>query len=400
MKILVISQYFWPENFRINDLTLELRKRGHEITVLTGKPNYPNGKFYNGYSYVKKALEIWNSIKLYRVPLVPRGNGTPIRLFINYISFSFFSIIKVLMINEKFDKILLYQLSPGTVGFPAIIAKKKFKAPIYFYIQDLWPESLSDAGGVSSNLILRLVDKMMNFFYKHSHQILVQSNLFIPFLIKKGVDKNKIKYLPNTVEDFYQPVQVLDEYSDKLPIGFNILFGGNIGFAQDFDTIVKSANRLIDKGVLINWIIIGDGRAKTQLQQQIKELKISNFYFIGSYESSVMPYFFACADLLLVSLKKSTIFSLTIPSKIQSYLACKKPLIGNLDGAGAFIINESSCGKCSESGDFETLATNIEFMYNLSKKERENYGMNGYNYYLEHFERKIVYDKLEYYLNL
>ena len=154
------------------------------------------------------------------------------------------------------------------------------------------------------------------------------------------------------------------------------------------------------KNVLINLILIGDGRDKSQIQKKIKELNLPNFYFLGSYDSIIMPKFYACADLLLVSLKKSEIFSLTIPSKIQSYLACKKPIIGNLDGAGAFIIKESNCGKCSESGDFETLASNIEFLYNLPKNERDNYGINGFNYYLKNFHRKIIYDKLEFYLNL
>jgi glycosyltransferase involved in cell wall biosynthesis len=400
MRILVITQYFWPENFRVNDLCLELKNRGHEVSILTGKPNYPNGIFFNGYSLFSRRTDYWNDLKIYRVPLLPRGNGSGVNLFFNYLSFTFFSCLRILFIKDKFDKIIVYQLSPGTIGFPALVAKTKFKAKLFFYIQDLWPESLSDAGGINSSLILQLVDQMMNFFYKESHHILVQSNSFIPFLIEKGVDQNKIKYLPNTVEEFYHPVQVLDEYLNKLPIGFNIIFAGNIGFAQDFDTILKTANILRGKNVMINWIIIGDGRARIQLQQQIKELSLSNFYFLGSYKSTIMPYFFACADLLLVSLKKSQIFSLTIPSKIQSYLACKKPLIGNLDGAGSLIIKESNCGKCSESGDFTNLANNIEFMYNISKKERDNYGINGYNYYLKHFHRNVVYDKLEYYLNL
>jgi glycosyltransferase involved in cell wall biosynthesis len=401
MRILVITQYFWPENFRVNDLCLELKNRGHKLTILTGKPNYPNGIFFDGYSFFNKNFEYWENIQIYRSKIIPRKNGNGINLFINYLSFTFFSCLKIFSIKDKFDKIIVYQLSPGTIGFTGVLAKFVFKAPLYFYIQDIWPESLTDAGGIKSNFILKLVNSMMNLFYKKSNLILVQSNGFIDFLVNKGVERNKIKYLPNTVESFYKPKKILDIYISKFPKGFNIIFAGNIGFAQDFDTILNAACILSKKKINLNWVIFGDGRAKDDLIIKIEKLNLSsNFYFLGTLPSVEMPFYFACADLLLVSLKSSTIFSLTIPSKIQSYLACKKPLIGNLDGAGAFIINESNCGKCSKSGDFEKLSSNIEFMYNLSNKERENYGTNGYNYYLENFDRKIVYDKLEEYLNL
>ena len=221
MKILVITQYFWPENFRVNDLCENLQKRGNEITVLTGKPNYPTGKYFNGYNFFNKRIEVWNNIKIYRTSSIPRKNGKGVALLINYISFAFFACCRIFFINEKFDKIIVYQLSPATVGFPALLAKKKFNAPLYFYIQDLWPESVSDAGGYSSKFILNVINKMMNLFYNNSSQIWVQSNGFIDFLINKGVDVNKIKYLPNTVEQFYCPQPPLEPYINKFPIGFN-----------------------------------------------------------------------------------------------------------------------------------------------------------------------------------
>jgi len=399
MRILVISQYFWPENFRVNDLCLELKNRGHQITVLTGLPNYPSGKFYRGYKFFNNKNEIWNGIKIYRTKLIPRQSGSAFFLILNYLSFAFFSTLKIFLIKGKFDNIIVYQLSPGTVGFPAIAARIKYKAPLSFYIQDIWPESLSDAGGISSKNLLKLVDKMMNIFYKYSDQIIVQSEGFINFLVKKGIPKNKLVYIPNTVESFYKPVEILDKYKNEMPFGFNLLFAGNIGFAQDFDTILNAAIILKERKIDVNWVIIGEGRAKKYLLSQLELLNLSNIFFLGNKPSDVMPYYFACADVLLVSLKKSLIFSLTIPSKVQSYLACKKPIIGNLDGIGAQTIINSCSGLTSNSGDSLKLADNIEKMKNKSSIEMNNYAQNGYNYFQLHFERKLVYDKLEFYLN-
>ena len=396
MRILIISQYFWPENFRVNDLCLELQNRGHEITVITGLPNYPNGSFMMGYTFFNNKIEIWNKIKVIRTKLFPRRNGSGIFLFINYLSFAIFSTIKIIFLKDKFDNIIVYQLSPGTVGLPGVVAKSKFKAPLSFYIQDIWPESLSDAGNIKSTFILKLADKMMLLFYQKSNQILVQSEGFVDFLVKKGVPISKLVYLPNTVESFYKPVEALDKYKNQMPKGFTILFAGNIGFAQDFNTIIKAAIYLQEKGIEINWVIIGDGRAKESLIDQIHFSKLSNnFHFFGIKPSEEMPYYFACADVLLVSLKKSVIFSLTIPSKVQSYLACKKPIIANMDGIGAKTIIKSKSGLVSNSGDYLKLATNIECMFNKSKTDLNNLAQNGYNYFLSNFERKIIYDKLE-----
>ena len=154
MKILVITQYFWPESFIINDLCLALKERGHEVSVLTGKPNYPQGRFNNGYSFFNKTTEYWNGIKIYRSPLIPRGKGSGFRLFINYLSFAIIASVRLLFINKKFDKIFVYEPSPITVGLPGIVAKYKFGAPMYFWVQDLWPESISAAGGVKNKRIL------------------------------------------------------------------------------------------------------------------------------------------------------------------------------------------------------------------------------------------------------
>ncbi len=399
MKILVISQYFWPENFRVNDLCIELQNRGHEVSVLTGKPNYPNGQFFKGYDFFGKKKEDFFGITVYRAPLIPRGKGGGVNLILNYLSFVFFACLRLFSISGNFDKIIVYQLSPATVGFLGLLAKWKFKSRLYFYIQDLWPESLVDAGGLNSKYILRIVNSMMNLFYKKSTQIWVQSTGFVKYLQNKGVDKTKIKFLPNTVEPYYKPEIIHEKYKAYFPLGFNVVFAGNIGVAQDFDTIINAAILLKTKNLNINWVIIGNGREKSRIIEKINKFDLNNnFHFLGSFASNEMPSFFACADALLVSLKSSEIFSLTIPSKLQSYLACGRPIIGNLDGIAASIIKESNSGLCSSSGDQNSLAYNVESIYNMDLKEREELGVNAYNYYLQNFDRKLVYNKLEEYL--
>jgi glycosyltransferase involved in cell wall biosynthesis len=399
LRILVISQYFWPENFRVNDLCLELKNRGYEVSVLTGKPNYPIGKFMSGFSFFNKKEDNYNGIKIYRTLLIPRGNGSSLRLIFNYLSFAFFASLRILTLFEKFDKIIVYQLSPATVGFPGIIARWKFKAKLYFYIQDLWPESIIDAGGINSKFIFNTVNSMMNLFYDKSTQIWVQSLGFTNYLQNKGIHKSKIKFLPNTVESFYKPEKVLEKYKSYFPSGFNIVFAGNIGVAQDFDSIIHSAELLYKKNIFINWVIIGDGREKNKVIEKINKLNLQEqFHFLGSFPSSEMPLFFACADALLVSLKSSKIFSLTIPSKLQSYLACGKPIIGNVDGITALIINESNAGLCSTPGDFFKMAYNVELLYNKNIEERDQYGRNAFHYFQNNFDRNLVYDKLEEYL--
>jgi glycosyltransferase involved in cell wall biosynthesis len=400
MRILLISQYFWPENFRVNDFCVGLTELGYSVTVLTGKPNYPKGKYYPGYNFFNKRQQEYKGIKILRAWLVPRGKGNGLNLILNYLSFMIFSSLRILFLKGNFDKIIVYQLSPATVGVPAVIAKKKFNAKMYFYIQDLWPESLMDAGDIKNRKILNLVDKMMKMIYRNSHQIWVQSEGFTEYLCKRGIEKDKIFYVPNTVEEFYYPRIKIDNIKNRFPSGFNILFAGNIGVAQDFDTVIASALILYKKGLNINWIILGEGRDLSRVKNIIADLEIKDkFLFFGSLPSYEMPNYFACADALLVSLKKSLIFSLTIPSKVQSYMACGKLIIGNIEGTSAGIIANSGSGLCSQSGNHYELARNIEYLYYQNQESINKYNLNSYNYFKDNFERKKIFMDIAKYLN-
>ena len=396
MRILLISQYFWPENFKINDIAQALKERGHQVTVLTGIPNYPEGIFYNKYSYFTNRIEIWNGIKIYRSLMLPRGKASAGLLFLNYITFAIFSSFNVFFIKERFDKIFVYEPSPITVGIPGLVSKLRFNAPIYFWVQDLWPESLRAAAGIENRFILNLFGCLTKLIYSQSHKILVQSKAFIPYIIKQKVQAEKLMYYPNSTESFYNDRSPDLNILSTLPKGFKVMFAGNLGEAQSFDTILNAAKLLVKEDINVQFVILGNGRLKNYIEEKIIELGLGGqVHLLGSFDSNIMPIYFSCADALLVSLKKDPIFSLTIPSKIQSYMACGKPIIASLDGEGARIIEEAKAGFTSGAEDVIGLMQSVKKLLSLSIQDQIELGRNARCYFEQEFEREILVDKLE-----
>jgi glycosyltransferase involved in cell wall biosynthesis len=396
MRILILTQYFWPENFIINDLTVALKEKGYHVTVVTGKPNYPLGKYFHGYTFFNKRFEYWNGIKIYRSLIIPRGKGKKFELLTNYISFAFFASLKLLFINDKFDKIFIYEPSPITVGIPGIVAKYRFKAPIYFWVQDLWPESISAAGGLKNRFLLYFVNSITKYIYKNCKKVLVQSKAFIPYLINQQVDESKLYYFPNSTEKFYKDLEPDEHLLKSLPSGFKLMFAGNIGESQSFETLLDTALILKKENIKVHFLILGDGRMKELVNKKINDFDLKDiFHLLGSYPSSDMPKYFSCADALIVSLKKKPIFGHTIPSKIQSYLACGKPILTSLDGEGSRIIEEAKAGFTSPSEDPVAFADIIKKFINLNKEDQKLLGKNARLYFNKEFERDMLVDKLE-----
>lgn len=396
MHILIISQYFWPENFRINDLAQGFIERGHKVTVLTGSPNYPGGKFFTGYGFFNRQEE-YQGVRVVRVPLISRGNGMSLRLIANFLSFALSaSILGPILCRQKFDLIFVFEPSPVTVGIPALVFKKIKSIPIMFWVQDLWPESLSATGAIKMNALLKMVDQMVKTIYKGCNQILTTSLAFHPYIARYGVDKSKIKYFPQSAENIYRPVIVSeDAYQNSLMKGgFRVVFAGNIGAAQSFKTILDAAQLTSDYGD-IQWLIIGDGRMHDWVKNEISSRNLSStVHLLGKHDVEAMPFFFALSDVLLVTLKRDPIFSLTIPGKLQSYLACGKPIVAALDGEGARIIEESRSGLTCPSEDSQGLANAIIRMYEMPKHERESMGKNAMDYYKANFDRDLLIDRL------
>jgi len=397
MKILVLTQYFWPENFRINDLTAGLVEKGHEVTVLTGIPNYPGGSFFPGYGMFKNMRQGYRGAKIIRVPLVPRGNGGKFRLVFNYFSFAFFaSILAPFVCSGKYDVIFVYEPSPISVGLPAIVLKKIKSARILFWVQDLWPESLSATGAVSFSPVLTIVKRLVRFIYHECALILVQSRAFIPSVQSFGIDSERILYFPNSAEEFYRPVEMKADAVERklIPPGFIVMFAGNIGAAQDFGTIIAAAEIL--KGYeAIHWVIIGDGRMLPWVREEITVRNLNaNFLFLGRHPAEMMPQYFALADVLLVTLKDEEIFSFTIPAKVQSYLACAKPIIASLSGEGARVIQESGAGFSCPPENPDALAKMVLKMYHMDERERHSIGLKGRRYFENNFEREMLLEQL------
>ena len=391
MRILVISQYFYPENFRINDLCYGLKEKGHNVAVLTGKPNYPNGQFYKGYGFFKKRIEVINGITIYRSNLIPRGKGSGFRLFVNYLSFVFFGLFRLFFIKEKFDKIFVYAPSPITVGYLGAFASFLFRAKPYLWVHDLWPESVKDAGGINNKFVLGLVNLMTKSIYYFYNTILVQSPRFKDYLVNQGVNEKKILFYPYYAESFYKVIEPNQKINKIFSKRLNIVFAGNIGVAQSFDTIINAVEIVSKKIDNFTVIVLGDGRDKKRILDKINSLNLnSHFKFLGSFPPEKMSEFFASADALLVTLKKTKIFSMTIPGKLQSYLACGRPIIGSIDGIGAEIIKESSCGLVTPSEDYNGLAESIINFYNSTEESRVKFGINARKY----FEKEFARDKL------
>ncbi|MCI0668149.1 MAG: glycosyltransferase family 4 protein [Methylococcaceae bacterium] len=398
MHVLIVSQYFWPESFIINDLAVGLRRRGHAVTVLTGLPNYPQGRIHAGYSWPGCRRQKFEGIDIIRVPLFARRNGRPRHLVMNYCSFVISAcLLGPLLCRARYDLIFVFEPSPFTVGIPALVLRWIKKAPLLFWVQDLWPESLSATGAIQSGFLLAKVGWLVRFVYRRCDRILVQSPGFAGPATKQGANPEHIIYFPNWAEELYQAAgksELPDPLARKFN-GFSIVFAGNLGEAQSLDTIIQAAVRL-KPSPEIQWIILGDGRHKAWLEEQIARLDLQScVHLAGRYPAEVMPSCFARADLLLVTLKRDPVFALTIPSKVQAYLACGRPIAAALDGEGAKVIRESGAGLVADAEDSAALADAVMRLYRMNEEERKAMGANGRCYYNAHFKRDKLLGQLE-----
>lgn len=390
MKILIISQYFYPENFRINDLALELKNRGHKITVLTGLPNYPKGEYFDGYDDKKNCDEIWNDIPIYRCKLRPRKTGS-INLIRNYVSFVVEANKKLKELeNIDFDLIYVFEVSPITVALPAIKFKKKKKIPIVINIQDLWPENIIAVTGISNPIIIGFVNKMVNYIYKHCDKILCASPSFVLKIQERVTNKDKVIYWPQ-----YSTVQKTDEVVELFDKdNFNIVFTGNIGEAQGIDIAIEAANIL--KNEKICWHFIGEGRNREKLMDMVSKYGISDkVKFYGFHPETEIPKYLSNADAALLILKPNPVFEMTIPAKLQTYLACGVPILGCVSGEGKRIIEESGAGIVSDSVSVNDLVKVCQTFNKLDDNELDSYKIQAYNYGEKNFSKLNLIKKLE-----
>ena len=396
MNILIVSQYFWPENFRINDLSADLVRRGHKVTILTGKPNYPDGAIFPEYASNPAAFTTYKGAHIVRVPLIPRGKGG-LALMLNYLSFvvTGCTLGPWRLRGRAFDAIFVFQGSPVTVGLPAIVMKWLTRAPIALWVLDLWPQSLEAVGAVRSPFVLGLVDRMVTFIYRNCDKVLGQSRAFLDELNRHLRNPDKVGYLPSWSDSpvIDTPVSPAAEVVER-PDLFNIVFTGNIGEAQNFPAVLDAASELRDEP--IRWIIVGDGRQRDWLEQEVVARGLQQQVILpGRFALERMPSFYAHADALLVSLKTSPAFAMTIPGKVQSYLAAGKPVLAMLDGEGAALIDRSGAGIAVPSGDAAGLSTAVRKLQSLAPAERAAMGRSGQAILAAEFDRTQILDAVE-----
>ncbi len=398
-KILVVCQHFWPESFRINDICNFFIEKDCKVDVLCGLPNYPEGKLYDSYASPKSWKQNYNGMHIQRVPEIPRGPNTSLRIFLNYISFPFFSLFYIpWLLTKKYDKIFLYQLSPVMMSIAGIIAGKLRRTETTMYVLDLWPENLFSVLDIKNTLLRKLVTNISHWHYRHVDKIIVLSERMKSKLLEvTHISENKIIVLPQAAEKIYEQQANDSQLKEKFKDKFNIVYAGNISPAQSFDTMIKAAKILKNKAYSdIHWVIVGDGMSRKSVEEQIAENNLKSvFTFEGQKPIETIPVYNDIADVLVGCLVRSDLLEATIPAKVMSYIASSKPIVLAMDGEVQNLINsEIQCGYAGPTEDAVQLAANIEKIYQLPTKERNAMGEKARAYHFEHFERNLVLNKL------
>jgi colanic acid biosynthesis glycosyl transferase WcaI len=397
MRLLVVTQYFWPENFRINDLVAELVRKGHTVTVLTGKPNYPDGRVFDAFAKSPQAFDSYEGASVVRIPMFARGRGG-LRLVLNYLSYAISASLMGAwrLRGQAFDSILVYEPSPITVGIPGVVLRALKRAPMALWVLDLWPETLKAVGVLKSDRALRLIGFFVGWIYRRCDLILAQSKSFIPQIRHYAGNTRRVEYFPSWAEALFDGGSVVP--APELPVHqslFTIMFAGNIGEAQDFPAILAAVELLRDHKD-IRWVVLGDGRMAAWLAQEITARGLADaIQCLGRYPVERMPSFFQHADALLVSLKKEPIFAMTIPGKLQSYLAAGIPVLAMLDGEGSELLVKAEAGMTCAAGDSAGLARAVLELKAMTSAERKAMGARGTALYEREFQRQTLVDKAE-----
>lgn len=394
--ILVISQYFYPETFRINDMCQEWVKRGHKVTVITGIPNYPMGKFFDGYGYTKKRKEIWNGINIVRIPLIPRGK-TSIGMVANYLSFVASGYIVNIFTDVKADYVFTFEVSPMSQALIGCWYAKKHHVPHYLYVQDLWPENVITVTGISNPVIIKPINKMVDYIYANSDQIFTTSPSFAETICSRlvKVNQKKVHYWPQYAEEFYHPCErkMIKEIPDD--DSFKVIFTGNIGTAQGLEILPKAAELLKEEN--IKFVIVGDGRYLKEFNNEIKQRKVQKkFIMIPRQPAERIPELLCACDAAFLSFQNDPLWKKTIPAKLQSYMACGMPIIASAEGETERVIKKSNCGVCCKIGDVDGLSDCIR---KLADQDISKMADNSRKYFEKYFNKQNLMDEMDTFFN-
>lgn len=398
MKILVVGQHYWPENFRINDLVKGFIERGHEVDVLCGQPNYPQGEFFEGYDSHSIKEEEHEGVKIYRVREIKRGSNSTIRIFLNYMAYPIFSWLRVMKLaKNNYDRIFIYQLSPVFMGWAGLKLGKRKHINTTMYILDIWPQNLYSVLDIKSKFIRNIMYKVcMQNYSKPDKLVTVSEKMRQYFTEKLGKEEGEIKFIPQSPEKIYETPIKDEELVKRFEGGFNLVFTGNISPAQDLETFVKAAKEVVESGIEdIRFIIVGDGMSRKDFEEMVKENGLDKYFFFeGFHPIEDMPKYTYLADALFAPLKASGTEDFSIPAKVMSYLAAGRPLLISMQGETQNIIKEAKCGFANDPEDADALKDNIINLYNCDEEQRKEMGRNAHIYQQEFFERDKNIDKL------
>ena len=391
MNILVYSQYYYPESFRANDICEALVGMGDKVKVVAGTPNYPMGHTFEDYKNGKNRDQNINGVDIHRCPTISRRNNFLFRL-LNYLSYPLSSKKYSHKIPPTEDVVLVYQLSPVTMAEAAVERAKKYKKPLVLYCLDIWPESLKTGGITDKSLLYKYYFRKSKNIYKKCDKILITSKSFKKYLIDNfNIDENKIIYLPQHAESIFSPRQCIKKPEEK----YEFIFAGNIGKAQHLEVIVEAAEHL-RKIKSIHFTILGDGSEINNVKKLIFDKGLDNISILGRKPLNEMPEYYKKADAMLVTLVRDSAVSLTLPGKVQTYMAAGKPIIGAINGEAEKIITEANCGLCGPAENSKVLAENI--LRFIKEPNKKKYSTNSYDYYKRYFEKNIIMKKLKEFL--
>ncbi|MEP3048376.1 MAG: glycosyltransferase family 4 protein [Hyphomicrobiales bacterium] len=382
MKVLIVSQHYWPEEFLINAVAADLQANGTEVSVLTGQPNYPGGSVFEGYTAFSWGQSTGHdAIRLFRVPVIPRKHGKSFNLILNYVSFVLFGVVfaPFLLRNEKFDVIFVYGNSPIYQALVGIWLRLIKQVPLIIWVQDLWPDVLVGTGMIKNRFLLNIIGYTVNWIYKRADLILAQSKSFLSEILKRAPSA-EVHYHPNP------GIKLTDSsgFNDlKLDEVFSIMFAGNLGRAQALETIVGAARLLRDQSDIV-FVLIGQGTELEKLRCIAEDEKL-NIRLPGAYPRDDMQNILYQSNALLLTLTGNPIVSKTIPSKLQTYFSVGKPVIAAINGDAADLILEAEAGYVGPAEDAYQLSQNILNLKSVGKTEQQRLGENGLNYFDKHF---------------
>lgn len=398
-RLLIVSQHFWPENFRITDIVEGFTADEIEVDVLCGLPNYPHGEWFSGYRYASPRKQEYAGATIFRAGEIRRKGNTSLRIFLNYISFPFFALFSLPRLHgRKYDAVFCYETSPVLMMLPAIVYAKTHRIPLTTYVLDLWPDNLYSVMPIQNPFLRKVASAVSNWHYRRSNKLIAMSDGLAQRLKQVVGKKNiEITVIPQYCEDFYAvPVQD-QKLQNKFKDNFTILFAGNMSPAQDLENLVNAMEIVNKQGKnSILCLLVGDGMSKDALQKQIKDKNLMNsFLFCGSIPATDIPKWTNTADVLFAGLIKSENLSLTVPAKITSYFAAGKPMLIAADAAAAEVAKDSGAALVSPASDAQGLAKNILSLYHTSKEDLANMGIRGYKYYEKNFKRELLLNELE-----